>query len=182
VNTKTQFSESPFSRFLFGDTRMSWLWLILRLYVGWEWLHAGWGKLHSATWIGEKAGTALKGFIAGALQKTAGSHPDVQGWYGNFLQNFVSQHAVGFAHLVTYGEIAIGIALILGIFTGIAAFFGSFMNMNFLLAGTVGVNPILGFFALLLILAWRTAGWWGLDRYILPALGTPWSPGKLFRK
>ena len=28
--------------------------------------------------------------------------------------------------------------------------------------------------ALLLILAWKVAGWWGLDRFLLPALGTPW--------
>lgn len=26
----------------------------------------------------------------------------------------------------------------------------------------------------LLILAWRNAGWYGLDRFVLPALGTPW--------
>ena len=23
----------------------------------------------------------------------------------------------------------------------------------------------------------RTAGWWGVDRWLLPMLGTPWSPG-----
>jgi thiosulfate dehydrogenase [quinone] large subunit len=76
----------------------------------------------------------------------------------------------------------VGIALILGIFTGIAAFFGSFMNMNYLLAGSVSSNPILFIIAVLLILAWKTAGWWGLDRWVLPALGTPWSRGTLFQK
>ena len=35
-------------------------------------------------------------------------------------------------------------------------------------------------FAILLILAWKTAGWWGLDRFVLPALGTPWQRGKFF--
>jgi thiosulfate dehydrogenase [quinone] large subunit len=34
----------------------------------------------------------------------------------------------------------------------------------------------------LLILAWRNAGWIGLDRWVLPALGTPWQPGTLFRR
>jgi aldehyde dehydrogenase (NAD+) len=28
----------------------------------------------------------------------------------------------------------------------------------------------------LLMLAWKTAGWLGLDRWLLPALGTPWDP------
>jgi thiosulfate dehydrogenase [quinone] large subunit len=27
-----------------------------------------------------------------------------------------------------------------------------------------------------LILAWKTAGYWGLDRFLLPLLGTPWRP------
>lgn len=174
--------EPRLSRFLFADTRMSWFWLVVRVYVGWQWLEAGWSKLHNAAWVGDKAGSALHGFLLGALAKATGAHPDVQGWYAQFLQNFVDQHVVLFAHLVTYGEIAIGVALILGLFTGIAAFFGSFMNMNFLLAGTVSINPILFFLQLFLILAWRVAGWWGLDHYVLPALGTPWAKGKLFQK
>ena len=68
-----------------------------------------------------------------------------------------------------------------GIFTGIAAFFGSFMNINYLLAGTVSTNPILFAIATWLVLAWKVAGWWGLDRWILPALGTPWRTGYIFR-
>jgi thiosulfate dehydrogenase [quinone] large subunit len=55
------------------------------------------------------------------------------------------------------------------------------MNLNYLLAGAVSTNPLLLMAAVLLILAWRTAGWFGLDRWALPALGTPWSPGYVFR-
>jgi thiosulfate dehydrogenase [quinone] large subunit len=29
----------------------------------------------------------------------------------------------------------------------------------------------------LLIAAWKVAGWLGVDRYLLPLLGTPWQPG-----
>ena len=74
----------------------------------------------------------------------------------------------------------VGIALILGIFTGIVAFVGSLLNVNYLLAGSVSTNPILFIIATWLVLAWRTAGWWGLDRWVLPALGTPWRPGYVF--
>jgi thiosulfate dehydrogenase [quinone] large subunit len=81
---------------------------------------------------------------------------------------------------VSGGEMLVGIALIVGIFTGIAAFFGGFMNVNYLLAGSVSTNPILFAIATWLVLAWKTAGWWGLDRWMLPALGTPWSPGRIF--
>lgn len=76
----TQIPEPSFSRFLFADTRMAWLWLIVRVYVGWQWLEAGWGKFNSSGWNGNAAGAALQGFLKGALAKTAGDHPDVQGW------------------------------------------------------------------------------------------------------
>jgi thiosulfate dehydrogenase [quinone] large subunit len=31
-----------------------------------------------------------------------------------------------------------------------------------------------------LILAWKVAGYYGLDRWLLPMLGTPWQRGKAF--
>lgn len=174
------FEDSPFARALFGDVRWAWLWLIIRLYAGYEWLTAGYGKLTSSAWFGGSAGSALTGFVKGALTKTSGSHPDVQPFYASFLSNVVLPNAGLFSNIVAIGETLVGIALILGIFTGIAAFFGSFMNMNYLLAGTVSTNPILLILAIFLVLAWKTAGWWGLDRWVLPALGTPWRPGIVF--
>jgi thiosulfate dehydrogenase (quinone) large subunit len=80
-----------------------------------------------------------------------------------------------FAYLVTVGELLVGLGLIVGALTGIAAFFGIVMNMNYLLAGTVSTNPILGVLALFIVLAWRIAGYYGVDRYLLPLLGTPWT-------
>ena len=29
------------------------------------------------------------------------------------------------------------------------------------------------------MLAWKVAGYYGLDRYVLPLLGTPWHPGPI---
>jgi thiosulfate dehydrogenase (quinone) large subunit len=174
-------NDPPAAQALFGDVRFSWLWLIIRLYVGYEWLVAGWAKIQSPVWFGDKAGTALTGFIKGALAKSAGDHPDVQGWYASFLQNMVLPNAATWSKFVAVGEVLVGVALILGIFTGIAAFFGTFMNFNYLLAGTVSTNPLLFALATFLVLAWKTAGWLGLDRWVLPLLGTPWSPGKVFK-
>ena len=185
----TLIPEPPIARFLFADTRMAWLWLIVRLYVGYEWLTAGLDKLtgYSYTFdaFGQKAGSpwvfgahdgaAMKGFVAGALAQTGGAHPAVQGWYGAFLQNVVLPNATVFAYMVTFGEILIGLGLIFGCLTGIAAFFGVFMNLNFMLAGAVSINPVIGVLAMFLVLAWRIAGYWGIDRYLLPLLGTPWT-------
>lgn len=164
---KTQIPVSSVARFLFADTRFSWVWLAIRLYAGWEWFIAGWDKLSNPVWIGDKAGVAVQGFLNGALQKTSGAHPDVSGWYGAFIQNVALPHSAFFSYLVTFGEIAVGVALILGIFTGIAAFFGAVMNFNYLFAGTISVNPLLILLEIFLILSWRTAGWIGIDRYLL---------------
>jgi len=166
--------DAPWAKFLFNNPSSAVLWLILRIYVGWQWLEAGWTKIHSAVWVGPNAGGAISGFVNGALAKTSGSHPDVQGWYASFLQNIVLPHASLWSNLVSYGEVLVGVALIIGIFTGIAAFFGLFMNLNYLLAGTVSINPILFTLSIGLILAWKVAGYIGVDRYLLPYLGTPW--------
>lgn len=174
--------EPPLSKFLFGDTKLAPLWLVLRVYVGWQWLNAGWGKVTSPAWTGDLAGTALTGFLTKALEKTQGAHPDVSGWYAAFIKDVALPNAELFSMMVAYGELLVGIALVFGAFTGIAAFFGAFMNMNFLFAGAVSTNPFLFLIELFLVLAWRTAGWLGLDSVLLPWLGAPWKPGKLFKR
>jgi thiosulfate dehydrogenase (quinone) large subunit len=180
------FSEPRAAKWLYGGTQAAWIWLVVRVYLGYEWINAGWPKLlgseHSA-WIGN--GTAVKGYLTLASTKlTQGDHPAVAyGWYSSFLNWVVSSglyHAV--AWVVAVGEVAVGIALILGAFTGIAAFFGVVMNFNYMFAGSAGVNPLFAIFGIFLILAWRVAGYYGLDRWLLPGLGTPSEPGWVFRK
>ncbi|MDP2648492.1 MAG: TQO small subunit DoxD [bacterium] len=162
--------ESPFAHFLFSDTRAAWLWLFVRLYLGWEWLQAGWGKVNNPAWAGSDAGAALTGFVNNALTKTEGAHPDVQWWYAWFLQHAVLPHVTLWSNMVAWGELLVGIALIVGLFVGLAAFAGMFMNFNFMLAGSVSVNPIWFAIAIGLVLSWRVAGYMGLDRYVLPRL------------
>src|SRR5579884_1867807 len=196
VYSPMQIPEPPVARFFFADVRMSWLWLLVRLYVGYEWLTAGWEKLTGRSiafdsfnkpvpggpWVfSGHDGVAIQGFVKGALAQASGANPAVQGWYATFLKNVVLPHAATFAYVVTFGEVLVGIALILGFLTGIAAFFGLFMNFNYLLAGAVSTNPILGLLSLLLVLAWRIAGFLGLDAFLLPRLGTPWT-GSLRRR
>lgn len=179
----TQIPEPSITRFLFADTRLAPLWALLRIWLGYEWLHAGWGKITNpaGVWVGDKAGAAITGFLNGALAKTQGDHPDVQGWYASFIQNVALPNAELFSYMVAYGEVLVGIALILGIFTGIAAFFGGVMNANFLFAGTVSANPLMLVVAFVIVLGWRVAGQWGLDRIALPMVGVPGAPGKLFK-
>jgi thiosulfate dehydrogenase (quinone) large subunit len=144
------------------------VWLLLRLYLGATWLMSSFEKLGDSKWVGANAGQAVTGFLQGALKKTGGERPDVPGWYASFISGFALPNASLFSYLVTFGELAVGIALILGFLTGIATFFGLLMNFAYLFAGTLSSNALLVFLGLLLILAWRVAGWWGLDRLVLP--------------
>jgi len=173
--------EPKLAEFLFADTRVAWVWFLLRLYVGYQWVTAGWEKATGGVWIGPHAGSALHGFLFAAAAKASGTNPAVASWYAWFINNIALPHVTAFSYLITCGELAVGIGLVLGAFTGIAAFFGAFMNLNYLFAGTISINPLLFLIELFLILAWRNAGWLGLDRWLLPWLGVPWKPGKEFQ-
>ncbi len=159
---------------LLNDPRAGWLWLVLRVWLGWQWLSSGWGKVGNPAWV--QSGEALKGFWERAVIIPDGGRPTVAfDWYRSFLQSMLDAEAyTWFAPLVTYGEVLVGIALIVGAFTGIAAFFGAFMNWNFMMAGSASTNPMLFVVAVGLIMAWKVAGYIGADYYLLRWIGTPW--------
>ena len=68
-----------------------------------------------------------------------------------------------FAKLIAIGEALVGIGLIVGALVGIAAFFGTFMNFNFMMAGSASSNPVLFGLAVFLVLGWKIAGYFGVD-------------------
>lgn len=98
-------------------------------------------------------------------------------FYAEFLNSVVAPSAQAFAALVIIGEIAVGLGLVLGLFTAPLALVGAFMNVNFLLAGAglgtavIGLN--LTFIAIQIALAFAYAGTtWGLDSRLVGKL--PW--------
>ncbi len=173
------FSQSPFGHFLFNSSASAPLWLGIRLYLGFEWLSAGWHKLDSAAW---RDGSALQGYWERAVavptpeQAESGARAAItyDGWR-QFLQFMIDNEWYNwFNWVIILGEIAVGLGLILGAFTGIAAFFGATLNVSFLLSGSTSSNPVLLILAIFVIVGWRVAGFIGLDRILLPLLGTPW--------
>jgi len=166
--------DPPVAQFLFSNSKMAIVWFVVRLYVGWAWLSSGWGKFNNPEWM--ETGQAILAYWTRALGTAPNGSPIiVYPWYRSFIQFLVdtSSHP-WFAKLLVFGEIAVGLGLIVGALVGVAAFFGALMNMSFLMAGTVSTNPVLFLAAILLILAWKNAGYLGLDRFLLPLLGTPW--------
>ena len=173
--------EGPaFTRYLFSNSRAGLLWLPIRMFVGFSFLAAGTHKLFpagkpiGAGWL--DGGSSLLGYWHNAVTVPAtGSGPIAFDWYRDFLNVLINNNAqTWFAYLIVFGEIAVGLGLIFGVLTGVAAFFGATMNMSFLLAGSASTNPVLFALEIGLILGWRVAGYYGVDRWLLPKLGVPW--------
>jgi thiosulfate dehydrogenase [quinone] large subunit len=157
------------------------IWLLARLWLGYMWIEAGIEKVFgegSAAWVGPKAGTGVMGFLKGALAKSAlapdfdpikNAHPAVQEWYAYLVRDVFMPNATVFSYLVAYGELLVGIALILGIFTHFSALMGIVMNLSYLLAGTTSTNPNMLVVGLVILLAGGVAvGYYGLDFFARP--------------
>ena len=158
------------STWLFDTRAASALWLVVRVWLGYQWINAGyqkiWGSERSAFWFG--GGAAVKGFsIEGIAGSTAGKGGASYGWWAGILHDVVIPNSSWIAKVVSLSELVIGVALVLGLFTGAAAFAGLSLNGIYMLSGTSGVNPAYAILSVLLILAWRNAGWIGLDRFVL---------------
>jgi thiosulfate dehydrogenase [quinone] large subunit len=171
-------ADPPLARFLFSDTRMAPVWLVVRLYVGWAWLEAGWHKIEAvgaSNYVQDGAGILSFWKRIVAVPAPPARPVITYDWYRDFIQLLIDNHAEAFmGKVIAYGELAVGIGLIAGAFVGVAAVAGAFMNLNFMLAGSASTNPVLLLLGILLVLAWKTAGYIGLDRFLLPILGTPW--------
>lgn len=137
---------------------------IIRLFLGYSWLTSGWGKL--------TGGFDASGFLGNAVANPV-KGPDgniVYGWYVSFLEGFALPNIGLFNFFIPLGEFLVGLGLILGCFTTAAMFFGLMMNFSFFLAGTVSSNPTGIFLGTIILVAGANAGYYGLDRWVIPYL------------
>jgi thiosulfate dehydrogenase (quinone) large subunit len=168
--------DPPIARFFFQSTVAAWLWLVVRVYVGYDFLVAGFDKFTDPAWM-NGSGAGIMGFWSRAVAIPA---PPAKAlitfdWYRTFLQTMIDTNSAGwFSYVIVFGELAVGLGLIVGAFVGLAAAGGLLLNLAFLLAGTTSTNPILALLGVFLVLAWKNAGYFGLDYFLLPLLGTPW--------
>jgi thiosulfate dehydrogenase [quinone] large subunit len=175
TSRNTVIQDPPFIHKLLNDTSLAWPWTIIRLYIGWHWLSAGWVKFCDPAWI--DTGEALKALwteaIAGPV-RGAPSSPVF--WYKQWIAFMLAgEHYLWFSRLVICAEMVVGLTLFIGAFTGFAALLSTFMSWNLLMSGWSGAHPVILVLSISLILAWKVAGYQGADRFLLPLLGTPWS-------
>ncbi|MCE7790867.1 DoxX family protein [Salipaludibacillus sp. CUR1] len=136
---------------------------VLRVYLGWQWLTAGWGKV-----TGEPFDAS--GYLTGVVNNEAviEQYPT----YHAFIESFALPNAGVFSFMVAWGEVLVGLGLILGVLTTAAAFFGIVMNFAFMFAGTISSNPWLVLLTIFILAAGYNAGKFGGDRWVIPYIRT----------
>ena len=138
---------------------------IIRLYVAYEWITAGFNKVFGANaekWVGSQAGTAVTGFLQGALQK------DISWWYAGFIENIALPNATLFSYVIAWGELLAGIGIAIGFLTNIALLGTILMNTAYLMAGTISTNPQLLILEVILLWGGVATYYFGVDRIFLP--------------
>lgn len=156
------------------SARLAPVWLVARIWLGYEWITAGWDKVTDPTWVGAEAGTAVHGFLEFATSPpmTTGEHPAVASWWAAVTENVLLPLSTPISYLVAFGELFAGIALVLGLFTVVAAAGGALLNFLFLMSGSTGtgLNPEMLVLQIALIAAGAAAYRYGLDTIVQPRL------------
>ncbi|MCM3539176.1 DoxX family membrane protein [Priestia endophytica] len=136
---------------------------LLRVYIGYTWFMAGLGKI-----TGGQFDTS--GFLQGALAKTTGEQATVQAWWGTFLEHVALPNIEMFNVLIPWGELLVGLGLLLGCFTKTAVFFGMAMNFSYMFSGATSTNPQLVLLSIFILISATNAGRYGVDGVISPLI------------
>jgi thiosulfate dehydrogenase (quinone) large subunit len=143
---------------------------IPRIFVGYHFISVAVPKLTRGFTNGED--------LPAELLKSAAKDPF--GWHRAFIEGFVVPHSGFFSYLVPYGELAIGISLLVGCLVRLSSAFGAFHNLNILLAIAIpngGAQPAVNvtFIGLHLMFLLASAGRvFGLDAILRKAFPRSW--------
>lgn len=136
---------------------------VIRVYLGFLWLSASWGKITGSF--------DASGYLKGALSKAEGDHPAVQMWWADFIEHVALPNVSIINIVVPWGEFLVGIGLILGGLTTISVVMGLIMNFSYIFSGSAGQNPSMILLGFILLVAGYNAASIGLDRWIFKKSG-----------
>lgn len=134
---------------------------LLRIYLGVVFLVAAWPKLTAAGGFQPR----FEAFVQNAAL------PSAHGFYRGFLESVVLPNSALFTPLVVYGELAVGLALLVGAATRLAAAAAMLFLLNYMLAKgmwfwTPASNDAALFFTALVVLLGAAGRSFGLDRLL----------------
>lgn len=164
-------------------------WLaILRVYVGVMWLLEGIGKVQTG-WLTELKiplfmTDATASASAEGAQSAAATITPILSNPPHFFVSFMhllSPFGLQFQIIIVFTEIALGLALISGLFTFIASAGTIFLAANFILSGMAGYDILWYVFACFALMGGGGRAF-GLDYYVMPFLKRWWNRTKLARK
>jgi thiosulfate dehydrogenase (quinone) large subunit len=129
----------------------------MRVWLGIMWIQAGAAKIWGAESAGfiHNNGAGVAGFAAHGTPAYT--------WWGTFLHGFVVPNAGWIGVLIAVAEFAIGVALVAGLFTRLAALGSLALLFTYVMSGTASVSAFYALFAVVILTMWRTSSWIGLD-------------------
>jgi thiosulfate dehydrogenase (quinone) large subunit len=140
----------------------SWAIVPLRLFLGITFIYAGIQKLTDPQYFDP----AARGYIGRQITAFATGSP-----LHAFLTG-VAAHAALFGGLVAYGELAIGLGALLGLFLRPASFFGFLINLVFFFSADWHIFPYFYGSDIVFLCCWITLFIAGPVQQVLPALDT----------
>jgi thiosulfate dehydrogenase (quinone) large subunit len=135
-------------------------WTAMRVWLGVMWIQAGSAKIWGAEAAGflHNNGAGVAGFAAHGTPAYS--------WWGSFLHGFVVPNAGPLGVLIAVAEFAIGVALVAGLFTRLAALGSLALLFTYVMSGTASVCAFYAAIAIVILVMWRTSGWIGVDGLI----------------
>jgi len=132
----------------FNKTHISsWVLLPLRLFLGITFIYAGIQKFTDPQFFHSNK----PGFIGRQMIAFANGSP-----IGGFLLHVVVPHSMAFGFMVAYGEIAIGLGILIGLLFRPAAFFGLLLSLIFFFSVTWHVYPYFYGADIVFVFCWIT--------------------------
>jgi thiosulfate dehydrogenase [quinone] large subunit len=139
----------------------NWLVVPLRLFLGVTFLYAGWQKLTDPQFFNP----STNGYIGKQIMAMAAGSP-----LKYFLLHIAAPHAMLFGILTAYGELAIGLGVLVGCLLRPASIFGFLINLLFFLTATWRVFPFFYGSDIVFMACWVTLFIAGPTNQALPAI------------